>query len=260
MQVILVRVEMSDKWVRAQVGGLTVVDTREPMLFWEQKFPVPGYAFAQDDVRMDLLVPVSPGPDQAAFFFRPKGPVKQWFDLHVDGRVFAGAAWIRDEPEVADRIVFTWHPDVMDKWLEEDEVVQGHPRDPHKRVEALPSSRHVNVTIDGVQLADTTDPVLLFETYLPTRFYIPRADVDFAKLSESANRTHCPYKGQAEEYWDAPGMPGVAWSYPHPYPAVGAIKGRVSFYNELVDITADGVALPRPKSTFSNEENRPSSL
>lgn len=260
MQVILVRVEMSDKWVRAQVGGMTVVDTREPMLFWEQKFPVPGYAFAQEDVRMDLLVPVPQGPDHTAFFFRPKGPVKQWFDLHVDGRVFAGAAWIRDEPEVADRIVFTWHPGVMEKWLEEDQEVQSHPRDPHKRVEALPSSRHVSIALDGVQLATTTNPVLLFETYLPTRFYIPRADVDFSELSESTNRTHCPYKGQAEEYWNAPGMPDVAWSYSHPYPAVGAIKGRVAFYNELVDITVDGTALLRPKSVFSKEENRLSSL
>ena len=146
----------------------------------------------------------------------------------------------------------------MDRWLEEDEEVHSHPRDPHKRVEALPSSRHITVSLDGVLLADTTDPVLLFETYLPTRYYLPQEDVRLERLSEASNHSHCPYKGFAEDYWDAPGSPSVAWSYPDPYPAVARIKGRIAFYNESVDITVDGEPQPRPRSIFSNTKNRPS--
>lgn len=253
------RTEISDKWVRATVGGTTVVDTRAPMLFWEDTFPVPSYAFAPTDVRMDLLVPTGRAPASHSFFHLPKGPVVQWFDLHVDGRVFNNAAWIRDDPAVSERIVFTWQRGVMDHWLEEDEEVHAHPRDPYKRVEALHSSRHVQVALDGVTLAETSHPVLLFETYLPIRYYFPKADVDLGKLSASQNRSECPYKGFADEYWDAPNTPAVAWSYPSPYPAVQAIKGRIAFYNELVDITVDGVGLPRPETIFSLKLHRPGS-
>lgn len=252
------RTEISDKWVRAIVGGRAVVDSRAPMLFWEQKFPVPGYAFAPEDIRMDLLVPASGEPaEEAAPFSAPKGPVSQWFDLHVAGRVLPHAAWIRDDADLGGRITLTWEPGVFDSWLEEDEEVHSHPRDPHKRVEALPSSRHITVSLTGILLADTSDPVLLFETYLPTRYYIPRADVRLDQLAEGSNRSHCPYKGFATDYWDAPDVPSVAWSYPDPYPAVARIKDRIAFYNESVDITVDGVTAARPRSIFSNTKNRP---
>ncbi|WP_207767496.1 DUF427 domain-containing protein [Arthrobacter glacialis] len=251
------RTEISEKWVRAMVGGTAIVDTRTPMLFWEDSFPVPSYAFAAADVRTDLLIPTEQNPASHNFFHLPKGPVAQWFDLHVDGKVFNNAAWIRDDPAVHDRIVFTWQAGVLDHWLEEDEEVHSHPRDPYKRVEALHSSRHVRVSLDGVTLAETSSPVLLFETYLPIRYYFPKADVDLSKLRSSHNRSQCPYKGFADEYWDAPNTPGVAWSYPHPYPGVQAIEGRVAFYNELVDIAVDGVDLPRPESVFSLKKHRP---
>ena len=257
IRVVGMRTEISDKWVRALVGGTTVVDSRAPMLFWEQKFPIPSYAFAPGDVRMDLLTPSAAAPAGRPTFFGPKGPVAQWYDVHADGRVLPNAAWLRDAPELEGRITFSWDPVGIDHWLEEEEEVHSHPRDPHKRVEALPSSRHITVSLDGVLLAESTNPVLLFETYLPTRYYLPRADVHLDRMSRGSNRSHCPYKGYAEDYWDAPGSPSVAWSYPDPYPAVALIKDRISFYNESVDITVDGLQLPRPRSIFSSPKNRP---
>lgn len=252
------RVEISDKWVRAMVDGTAVVDSRAPMLFWEQKFPVPFYAFDPADVRTDLLTPSAAGPDGPPSFFSPKGPVARWFDLHVGGRVVPHVAWMRDDPALEGRITFSWAPGALDRWLEEEEEVHSHPRDPHKRVEALPSSRHITVALDGVLLADSKDPVLLFETYLPTRYYLPREDVRLEQLHVGSNHSHCPYKGFATDYWDAPGSPSVAWSYPDPYPAVARIKGRIAFYNESVDITVDGEPQPRPHSIFSKTGNRPS--
>lgn len=251
------RVESSERWVRGMMGDIGVVDTRAPLLFWEDDFPVPGYAYAPEDVRTDLLRPALPPPPGGNFFFLPKGPVSQWFDLLAGDHLIEHAAWIRDDPALAGMIVFSWDPTVLDRWLEEDEVVAGHPRDPHKRVDALHSSRHVTVALDGHLLADSSDPVLLFETFLPTRYYVPRADVDFDRLTAVDRFSLCPYKGYAREYWDAPGSRGVAWSYADPFPAVGAIAGRVAFYNESVDITVDGMALPRPESVFSNRANRP---
>lgn len=80
-----VRTERSDKWVRAFVGDTTVVDSREPLLFYEETFPVPGYAFARADVRTDLLRPAEGEPPREPFFFLPKGPVSHWFDLEAGG-------------------------------------------------------------------------------------------------------------------------------------------------------------------------------
>jgi uncharacterized protein (DUF427 family) len=257
-----VNTELSDKWVRAFVGGTAVVDSRAPVLYYEDSFPVPGYAFRKSDVRTDLLRLNPDGPTGWHFFFQPKGPVTQWFDLEVEGRVIPHAAWIRDDAKLHDLIIFSWQPGVLDRWLEEDEEVAGHPRDPHKRVEALASSRHITVSVDGVILADSNSPVLLFETDLPTRYYFPRKDVKLDALAPSANTSLCPYKGEADQYWNVIGNVeaiNVAWSYTAPFPAVEKIAGRVAFYNELVDITLDGVIMDRPVSPFSQAGNRPGS-
>ena len=257
------RTERSERWVRGLVGDVVVVDSRRPLLFWEDTFPVPGYAFDPADVRTDLLSPsAGPGP-VAPFFFQPKGPVSQWLDLTVDGRVVPHAAWVRDDPELEGRLVLSWQPGLLDRWLEEDEEVRSHPRDPHKRVDALSSSRHVVVRHGGRVLADSVDPVLLFETGLPTRFYLPREDVRLDVLARGSAESHCPYKGFARSYWDLPGtddndpVAGIAWSYTDPYPAVIAIVDRVAFYDELVDIEVDGAPRQRPQSVFSDESNRP---
>jgi uncharacterized protein (DUF427 family) len=255
------RTENTDKWVRGYVGGTAVVDTRDALLFWEERFPVPGYAFPRADVRTDLLRASAAPPTQHSFY-TAKGPVAQWYDVVVEDRVIEHAAWIRDDPAISDRIVMTWQPGVIDRWLEEDDEVISHPRDPHKRVEALPSSRHVEVSLEGTVLADSRSPVLLFETDLPTRFYLPREDVRLDLLVATSNSSECPYKGFAEEYWSLPGAPGgdnVAWSYAAPFPAVARIVDRIAFYNEMVDIVVDGVPQERPVSVFSEAGNRPTS-
>jgi len=255
-----VRTELSDKWVRAYVGDTAVVDSRAPVLCYEAEFPVPGYAFARTDVRTDLLEPSSGEPPSEPFFFLPLGPVAQWFDLDVDGRRIDHAAWIRDDPATRDLLVFSWQPGLIDRWLEEEEEVAGHPRDPHKRVEAIASSRHIAVALNGVLLADSRNPVLLFETDLPTRYYVPREDVNIDALSPSTNHSLCPYKGVADQYWDVRGQPAarnIAWSYAKPFPAVGKVADKIAFYNELVDITVDDMPQQRPVSVFSQAANRP---
>jgi len=253
------RTERTDKWVRAYVGTTLLVDSKDALLFWEQLRPVPAYAFPRADVRTDLLQP-SAAPRTGRSHYPPHGPVSAWYDVVAGGRVIEHAAWVRDDPKVSDRIVLSWQPGVIDRWLEEDEEVIVHPRDPHVRVEALASSCHVQVSLGGSLLADSHSPVLLFETGLPTRYYLPREDVRLDVLVPTSNRSACPYKGFAEEYWSLPGVDdgdNVAWSYAAPFPAVARIAGRIAFYNEIVDITVDGVPQERPRSPFSKADNRP---
>ena len=65
-------------------------------------------------------------------------------------------------PDIADYVAFYW--DRVDAWYEEDEQIFQHARDPYTRIDCLTSSRHVEVLVNGVKVADTSNPVLLFET------------------------------------------------------------------------------------------------
>ena len=202
-----VRTEPSEKWVRGWLDGEAVVDTRSAWLVWEDPFPVPVYAIDPADVQAGVLTPAAGPPSGIPFFFGPKGPVAQWFDIRAAGREINGAAWQLADPAVADRVIVSWQPGVLDRWTEEEEEVGGHPRDPHKRVEAIAGSRHVQVSVGGTVLAESHRPVLLFETDLPTRYYLPPDDVDLTVLTPGHQQSHCPYKGVADKYWDLPNMP-----------------------------------------------------
>jgi uncharacterized protein (DUF427 family) len=138
----------------------------------------------------------------------------------------------------------------LDSWFEEDEQVFVHPRSPYVRVDALRSSRVVRVELDGVLLAQTNSPVLLFETGLPTRYYLPRTDLRLENLVPSETVSECPYKGTTTGYYSA--VVGgsvhqdIAWTYDFPTRQVLPIAGLVAFYQEKVSISVDGAAVPKP--------------
>ncbi|MCD9879629.1 DUF427 domain-containing protein [Streptomyces guryensis] len=243
--------EPSERWVRGRKGEVTVVDSRQPVLVWEPSLPVPQYAFPRADVREDLLRPAK-NPRTGAHTGS-----RIFYDLEVDGELLENAAWTFPAADLAGHIAFEWFRRSgrgLDHWYEEEEEIFIHPRDPHKRVDAIPSSRHVQVSVDGRLVADTRRPVLLFETGLPTRYYIPREDVRLDLLEPTGHHTGCPYKGTAQ-YWSLRGEddvpPDIVWSYPDPLPAVGTVKGLLAFYNEVVDITVDGERVERPVTPFS---------
>jgi uncharacterized protein (DUF427 family) len=146
----------------------------------------------------------------------------------------------------------SWYPGVLDAWYEEDELVITHPRDPGNRVDAIPSSRRVEVTCRGDALAASARPTLLFENGLPTRFYLPPQDVDFSRLETVEIMSTCPYKGEADRYWRLRGGgEEIAWSYSAPFPQVSAIAGLIAFYNERVELTVDGAPLLDARTTWA---------
>jgi uncharacterized protein (DUF427 family) len=111
------------------------------------------------------------------------------------------------------------------------------------------------VELDGVVLAESGAPVMLFETGLPPRTYFPRSAVDFSRLVPSTTRTQCPYKGRTSAYWSAEVgsavHPDLPWSYDFPTREVLPIAGLVAFYDEKVDVVVDDVRQPRPHTPFS---------
>ncbi|WFR66110.1 DUF427 domain-containing protein [Curtobacterium flaccumfaciens] len=176
--------------------------------------------------------------------WRPVRPARRWYHLALSDRLVEHVAWAWDEDGLDGWLGVTWTPGVLDAWYEEDDPVITHPRDPHNRVDALPSSRHVVVRDGDRVLADTTAPVAVYETGLPTRWYVPPADVRFDAIVETDTVSECPYKGHATEYWGVRRPDGsvqdVAWSYPDPFPAVAAVRGLVAFWGERVTVEVDG--------------------
>ena len=131
-----------------------------------------------------------------------------------------------------------------------------HPRSPYVRVDALRSTRTVRVELEGIVLAESSAPIMVFETGLPTRYYLDRTAVNFAHLRASDTVTACPYKGRTSSYWSVSTRdalhPDLAWSYDFPTRQLLPIAGLIAFYDEKVDVFIDGEAQPRPQTHFSD--------
>jgi uncharacterized protein (DUF427 family) len=243
-----VRIEDGPKRVRSYLGGEVVADTTRPKLVWEIPY-YPAYYFPREDVRMELLT-----PNGRTRHSTSRGEARN-FTVKGGNREAEDAAWHYPESPVEELrglIRFDW--DAMDGWFEEDEEVFVHPHDPYSRIDILHSSRHVEIEVNGVTVADTHQPTLLFETGLPTRYYVPKVDVRLDLLTPTDKTTGCAYKGFAR-YWTVEAgdetFEDLAWSYRTPLPEAVKIAGLVAFFNEKVDIIVDGERQERPKTHFS---------
>jgi len=245
-----VRIEETGRRVRAYFAGHLVVDSRQVLLVYEPK-RLPVYWFPISDVRMDFLRSAQHTPEGA------EGLARTHWNAEIEGRSAEDAAWSYPEPDperagLKDHLAFYWNK--MDAWYEEDDEVFVHPRDPYHRVDVLNSSRHVQVVVEGEVVAETSRPRLLFETGLPTRYYIPKLDVRMELMKPTDKVTACPYKGQAC-YWSVrvgdKVLENLVWSYPAPIPECPKIEDLLSFFNEKVDIYVDGELQPRPVTQWS---------
>jgi uncharacterized protein (DUF427 family) len=240
------RTEPAPRRVRGYLGNELVFDTTAARYVWEVP-NYPQYYIPLHDVRSQFLL------DEEHRQKVQFGPSRT-YSLVGGGHTHPSAVRVFDPGDgpVAGLARFDWE---WLTWFEEDEPIYGHPRNPYARVDALRSHRHVTVELDGVVLADASSSILLFETGLPTRYYLDKTDVAFDHLEPSDTQTLCPYKGITSEYWSVrigeTVRPDLAWTYHYPLPAVAAIAGTVAFYNEKLDITVDGVRLERPQSPFS---------
>lgn len=240
------RLEPTQRRIRVRLGGSVVADSSRATLLVEYgPGRLPTYYLPRDDVHPDALVDESRGADGR----------RAWAVTGGRSRIEA-AAWEHPDPTgelaaLADHVTFSWQ---RLEWFEEDERVVVHARDPHHRVDELRSSRRVEVFVAGERVASTIRPVLVFETNLPTRFYLPAEDVWTELFAPSDLVTSCPYKGTAR-YWSVRVgdtlETDLVWSYPDPIPESPKITDLLCFFNERVDLVVDGVALDRPVTPWS---------
>ncbi|MFL4477659.1 DUF427 domain-containing protein [Paeniglutamicibacter sp. ORCA_105] len=247
--------EPTAKRVRATLGGQPVVDTTHALLVWEPRRIVPIYAIPESDVLAELTesaagpspVPEDAKvltPDDAFALHTAEGTV---LDVQVPGHALEAAAFRLADPDLDGAVLLDfWAFD----WREEEQSIHAHPRDPFHRVDIIPGSRHVRVELEGMVLAESSHPVMLFETHIPPRYYLRPEDVRWDALVATGTSSMCPYKGTANYWAPASGGRDVAWSYAKPLPESAALAGLVCFYNERTDFLVDGKRLGRPKTPF----------
>ena len=262
------RHEPTAKRIRAQLGEATVVDSTRAALVWEPRRVVPRYAVPVEDVRAELTpAGRSAGGHRGGWVFhsravlasraRPVDSVRRAHRRRRGRRRTGNWADPRgrrvppSDPALNGYVVLDF--DAFDTWYEEDEVNLGHPRDPFHRIDILASSRHIRLELDGVLLGDSSRPMLLFDTMLATRYYLPREDVR-AELIPSPTRTVCAYKGQASYLSPTVGdqpVPDLAWTYPDPQREASEVRGLVSCFDERVDVVLDRTRVERPMTPWS---------
>jgi uncharacterized protein (DUF427 family) len=260
----LLRYEPTDKWIRAHIDGTTVVDSKRARLVWEPKRIVPTYAVPADDIAGGLVA-AAPSTTEAPAGV-PLGD-RQVYDPSIpfaahttDGESLlvqiAGTdrhvdAFRPTDADLADYVLLDFA--AFDAWYEEDDLNVAHPRDPFHRVDIVHSSRAVRVELDGVVLAQSTSPYLVFEPPLPVRYYFALDDVRTEALQQSDLTTRCAYKGEAT-YFSVAGAQDLAWGYRDPSRDAAEITGRIAFFNERVDLFVDDELQERPITPWSRSD------
>ena len=244
------RFEPTEKQVRVEHDGRTVAQTPRAVLVWEPRRVIPEYAFQLEHVEAEL-VPVrqadQPAADDSQVLhpgipFSVHSTPGEVVDVVVGDQRFEQAGFRPSDPELEGVVILDFA--AFESWYEEAEEIIAHPRDPYHRVDVRPSDRHVRVELEGEVIAESSRPMVLFETGLPPRFYLPVEDVA-ATYVPSPTRSACPYKGWAS-YWSFGDHPDAAWSYEDPFPDALRISGMLSFWGDGVDVIVDDTGRERP--------------
>lgn len=223
--------------VRAVLGGQVVLDTTRGQLLHESNI-LPVLYVPRDDVDFDLLTPTE-RTTHCPF----KGDASYWTieagDVTAEDAVWGYPEPNPDVPFLADHVAVYF--DRMDAWFDEDEQVEGHLRDPYHRVDARRTSRHVVVRAGDRVVAESSRAIVVSETGMPNRWYLPPEDVRGDLLVHSTTRSHCPYKGWAS-YWSmADGSADdIAFGYPDPFDDIIRAKDHRCFWGDAVTVTVDG--------------------
>jgi uncharacterized protein (DUF427 family) len=224
--------------VRAEFAGETVLDTRAGMLLHESNL-LPQLYVPEADLRTDLL---------KATELTTHCPFKgdaSYRSIHVGDRVAENAVWhypnpVETAPWLAGYAALYW--DRVDRWLDEDDEAIGHLPDPFHRIDVRATDLRVRVLAGETVVAESDRALLLSETGLPNRYYLPAQDVR-ASLAAGERHTVCPYKGEAD-YWavelDGRTLTDAVWGYPRPLPEAARIAGYQSFDHDELTVEVDG--------------------
>ena len=238
----LLYVEPLRRRMRVRFGGTWIADSEQVLLLFEpDRYPV-AY-FPESDISPHVLERTDHTTQH-----RDLG-LTSWYAVRAGGQIASRGAWQHTSlpahaSELQGRVAFAWH--AMDAFYEEDERIVGHAADSYHRIDIRQTSRHLVVRQHDRIIADTTRPLVLYESGFAPRWYVPRADIDESALTDVLTpvkrQTFCPYKGLCS-YYNIGDAQLAAWSYPDPYPEVSRISKLVSFEPDIVSVQLDGAQL-----------------
>ena len=224
--------------MRVRFGGAWIADSEHVILLHEPgRYPV-AY-FAQNSIAAGVLE-----VGDYSSRHRELGPTS-WYTVRAGEHSRPRAAWQHTElpsyaSELQARVAFAWP--AMDAFYEEDERIVGHAADSYHRIDIRQTSRRLLVRCGERLVADSTRPLVLYESGFAPRWYVPRADIEEALLTPVEGQTFCPYKGLAS-YYDIGDAHRAAWSYENAWTEVARISGLVSFEPDKVEVSLDGARL-----------------
>jgi uncharacterized protein (DUF427 family) len=224
--------------MRVRFGGAWIADSEDVVLLHEPgRYPV-AY-FPQDSIAAGGLE-----PGEYTSRHRDLG-LTSWYTVRAGEHRKPRAAWQHTElpahaRELQARVAFAWP--AMDAFYEEDERIVGHAADSYHRIDVRQTARHLQVRCGDRLVADSTRPLVLYESGFAPRWYVPRSDIEGSALTPVEGQTFCPYKGLAS-YYDIADARRAAWSYQNAWTEVARISGLVSFEPDRVLVHLDGVQL-----------------
>ena len=191
-----------------------------------------------------------------------KGLASYWrIDLGDD--VAEDAMWAYEEP-IESAAALSGHAafyfDEVETYVD-GRLVRGHVRDPHHMFTVEPLGVHLAMALAGEVVVDSNAALVLKESGLPDRFYVPEADVAAACLGPSTRQSVCTYKGEATYHHMVVGgttAENALWSYPDPWTDfsehIGRIKGHLGFYTSTFDrVVVDGVPVDIDEAARSTD-------
>jgi uncharacterized protein (DUF427 family) len=224
--------------MRAEVGGRTVVQSDNAVVLFEPgRYPVAYFPIG--DFAEGALGPTD---HRTA---HPELGETSWFEVVGHTRSARRGAWqhvgLPPHASILDgKVALAWR--AMDGFFEEDDRILGHASDPYHRIDIRRTSRHIVVRAGERIVADTTAPLVLYESGFAPRWYVPRDDVVADALALTDQQTFCPYKGIAS-YYDIDEAHNAAWSYRAPVHEMAPIGDLVSFEPDRVEVSIDGERL-----------------
>jgi uncharacterized protein (DUF427 family) len=234
----LLYVEPLRRRMRVRFGGTWIADSEQVLVLFEPaRYPV-AY-FPETEISSHALERT----DQT--IEHPDLGRTSWYSVRAGGQVASRGAWQHTglpahASVLQGRVAFAWQ--AMDAFYEEEERIAGHAADSYHRIDIRQTSRHLVVRHQDRAIADTTRPLVLYESGFAPRWYVQRADIDESALAPVKLQTFCPYKGLCS-YYTIGEARLAAWSYTDAYTEVGRISNLVSFEPDIVTVHLDGARL-----------------
>jgi len=234
----LLYVEPLRRRMRVRFGGKFIADSENVLLLFEPGHYPMGY-FPESDIAPGVLTLTEHTTQH------PDLGLTAWYSLQAGDKTAARGAWQHTglpnyASDLHGRIAFAWP--AMDAFYEEDERILAHAADSYHRIDIRQSSRHLVVRNGDHIVADTSRPLVLYESGFAPRWYVLRADIDESLLTPVRRQTFCPYKGICN-YYDIGNAPLAAWSYLVAYDQVTRISNLVSFEPDIVSVQLDGIQI-----------------